>query len=372
VRHQQRDVLAPVAQGRDARARAAQQLVQLGLEGARVDLGAQVALAGRDDPHVDRHRLDRADAADLAALEHAHQLGLQLRPELADLVEKQRAAVGRAEGPVALLVGAGEGVRRVAEQLALDRAGRDRAAVDHHERPRRAPAVAVDRHGQSALAGAALAVEKDRGLTGRGPLQHAEQPPHRAAPAKHVAEALAVAERRRETLLERLEAERGVSDLELRAGVDVGHLDPVAGQQGAAARAQIAQLEAVGGDGDGQVMSRHARIAQHQMVGRGRAHAQLVRVGGRDLAPVRATHHLDAASLNVNLARGGGDGSAQPGGAARVRVRGIHDQLLCMRSAGSMERSRPELVRSGTSVQRAVVVRRTTDGGRCGIGESSA
>ena len=43
------------------------------------------------DVDVDRVRL--ADAADLAPLEHAQQLRLQVERELADLVEEQRAAV---------------------------------------------------------------------------------------------------------------------------------------------------------------------------------------------------------------------------------------------------------------------------------------
>ena len=39
-----------------------------------------------------------ADAADLAALEHAEELRLELERELAELVEEQGAAVGRLEG----------------------------------------------------------------------------------------------------------------------------------------------------------------------------------------------------------------------------------------------------------------------------------
>ena len=47
----------------------------------------------RDDAHVDGARRVLADAPDLALLQHAQQLGLRARRQLADLVEKQRAAV---------------------------------------------------------------------------------------------------------------------------------------------------------------------------------------------------------------------------------------------------------------------------------------
>ena len=40
-----------------------------------------------------------ADALELALLEHAQQLGLQLERDLADLVEEERAAVGELEAP---------------------------------------------------------------------------------------------------------------------------------------------------------------------------------------------------------------------------------------------------------------------------------
>ena len=62
----------------------------------------------------------RAERLELALLQHAQQLGLQRRRDLADLVEEDRAAVGQREA--ALLVGrrAGERALVVAEQLGLE------------------------------------------------------------------------------------------------------------------------------------------------------------------------------------------------------------------------------------------------------------
>jgi hypothetical protein len=51
----------------------------------------------RDHAHVDRDRLRRADGPHLALLQDAQQLDLQRHRHVADLVEQQRAAVGRLE-----------------------------------------------------------------------------------------------------------------------------------------------------------------------------------------------------------------------------------------------------------------------------------
>jgi hypothetical protein len=61
-----------------------------------------------------------ADALELALLQHAQQLGLQVERHLADLVEEQRAAVGELERAGARGDGAGERALLVAEQLALE------------------------------------------------------------------------------------------------------------------------------------------------------------------------------------------------------------------------------------------------------------
>ena len=58
---------------------------------------AQRAVRRRDDAHVDRDRLRAADARDLALLEHAQELHLRGRRDLADLVEEERPRVGQLE-----------------------------------------------------------------------------------------------------------------------------------------------------------------------------------------------------------------------------------------------------------------------------------
>ena len=82
-------------------------------------------------------RLGPADALEFPLLEDAEQLGLRRSGQLADLVEEDRAAGGALEPAGPLAVGAGEGASLVAEELALDQALGQRAAVDPDERAAR-------------------------------------------------------------------------------------------------------------------------------------------------------------------------------------------------------------------------------------------
>jgi len=90
----------------------------------------EIAVGGRDHAQVDLHWSGRADTLDLALLEDAQQLRLCRKRELADLVEKQRAASGKLDLAWLGAGRTGEGAALVAEQLALDELARQRCAVD--------------------------------------------------------------------------------------------------------------------------------------------------------------------------------------------------------------------------------------------------
>ena len=93
VLDEQRDVPAPLAQRRHAHRHDLQAEEQVLAEAARGDLVLEIAVGRGDDAHVDLDGLGRADAPDLALLQHAQELHLHLGADLADLVEEQRAAV---------------------------------------------------------------------------------------------------------------------------------------------------------------------------------------------------------------------------------------------------------------------------------------
>ena len=107
--------------------------------------------------------------------EEPHLRGVR---QLADLVEEQRPAVGALEPALARRDRAGERAALVAEQLAVDQLGRDRAAVDAHHRSVAAPRAIVERARDQLLARSGLAEEQHRHVGARDllePLHHAAQ-----------------------------------------------------------------------------------------------------------------------------------------------------------------------------------------------------
>ena len=117
-------------------------------------------------------------------------LACRLGGQLADLVEEQRAALGRLDPPGWSRTAPVNAPLRVAEQLARQQLLGQRRAVDGHERPVAPRALQVHGAREHALAGAALAAEQDRGVGLRGA---------RAATSStaRIAGALRVADRRR-------------------------------------------------------------------------------------------------------------------------------------------------------------------------------
>ena len=119
-----------------------------------------------------------ADALEAPVLEHAQHLGLQADRHLADLVEKQRAAVRDLELPGLAGVGAGERPLLVAEQLGLEQRLGNRRTVDRDKRSVGPIAVRMKRTREQFLARPAL-TSKQHGGVGRGNApqvaQHLEQ-----------------------------------------------------------------------------------------------------------------------------------------------------------------------------------------------------
>ncbi len=123
-------------------------------------------MGGRHQPHVHPDRPRAAQALELLLLQHAEQLGLQLRWDVTDFIEEQRPPVRQLEAAYPLADGAGEGALLVAEQLALQQPGGDGGAVDLDEGPLAADAEVVQRTGDELLARAGLASDEDGGVGG--------------------------------------------------------------------------------------------------------------------------------------------------------------------------------------------------------------
>ncbi len=83
---------------------------------------AKITVRRGDHAHIDPERPRPAETLELAFLHHPEELWLQLEGHLADLIEKQRAAVRKLEPSNPLCDRACERPPLVAEQLALEQA----------------------------------------------------------------------------------------------------------------------------------------------------------------------------------------------------------------------------------------------------------
>src|SRR5262249_50822157 len=92
----------------------------------------------------------------------AQQLGLEVEPKLADLVEEEGAVAGGADEAELIAVGAGEGAAAVAEQVAFEQVARDRGAIEGGERFVRTVRRVVERARQNFFSSAALAGDEHR------------------------------------------------------------------------------------------------------------------------------------------------------------------------------------------------------------------
>jgi hypothetical protein len=93
---EERDVLRPLAQGRDRDVDHGDPVVEIGAEGPASHRLPEVAVRGRDEADVHPPEAAVADPAEVLELEHAQELRLKRQAELADLVDEERAGVARA------------------------------------------------------------------------------------------------------------------------------------------------------------------------------------------------------------------------------------------------------------------------------------
>ena len=189
VGDQQRDVVAAGPQRWQQDRHHVEPVVEIFTKRFLCHLVEQVPVAGGDHPRVDADRLRVTDPLELPLLQHAEELDLELRGGGVDLVEKNRAGVGRLEPAGAVGDCSGKGAADVAEELALQQTLGEGAAVDPHEGARTSRRELVDRPRDELLSGACFAEQQHRGIGaghaagGRVDLEHrlarADQPGER-------------------------------------------------------------------------------------------------------------------------------------------------------------------------------------------------
>ena len=99
------------------------------------DAGFEIEVGGREYPSVDSNGLAPANPGQLAVLQDAQELRLELERHLCDLVEKKRSPMGELEFSGLPLDGAREGAPLVTEELAFEQVAWNRGAVDRNEGP---------------------------------------------------------------------------------------------------------------------------------------------------------------------------------------------------------------------------------------------
>src|SRR5262249_6248351 len=116
------------------------------------DQTAQVAIRGGQDAHVDVQGLITADSLERTLLQKPKELDLSRRRDFAYFVEKKGARIGLLETPLATHERTGKCALFVAEELALQKALRQRCAIEAYERRFGPRALAMDRLSDELLA----------------------------------------------------------------------------------------------------------------------------------------------------------------------------------------------------------------------------
>src|SRR6185369_1044569 len=131
--HEHRYVVPALPQRRQIDLQHAESIEEIGTKRAILDELSQRLVRGRDDAYVNLDRLRPAHAHELPLLEHAHELHLRRRGNLADLVEEDGPPVRQFESSQASLGGPREGTLLMAEQLTLEERVRQRADIHSNE-----------------------------------------------------------------------------------------------------------------------------------------------------------------------------------------------------------------------------------------------
>ena len=267
---EERDVFAALAQGGDRELCDGEAVEEVGAKRAAVDLGREIAVRRGDDADVGGDDLRRAETADLAGLDGAQELGLDVEWELADLVAEERATVCGFEHAHRGFAGAGECALLVAEDLIFEELLGDRGAVEHDERTVAARRALVDGVGDAFLARAGFALDEDGRVGLREAIDEIEEVAHRRTAADQAVQTGFVPQRDADGLVERIEDDGGLADLDRGARRDEAVDDADAANVSAVRRAEVAHAVAVALQAQLAVEAGDLRIGEVQ-VGAGAA-----------------------------------------------------------------------------------------------------
>ena len=249
---QRRQIVLPLAQRRQRDGEDRQAVIEILAESPGVHLDQQVAVGGGDDADVGAAGPHVPDALISPLLQDTQQLGLQLRRQLAHLVEEQGAAFRRLEAPDAIARRPGERAADVPEELRLCQLARNGRAVELDEGATGTWAQTMNGARGQLLSGARLTQNQHAGVGGG----------HGGDLAAHLAHRSALADQ----LVDRAQLRGGMVDLTEQS---------TALEQDLLAHLRDLRDGAGGGDGCRGVIGHDAQHV-HRRVGDGRPdeHAQ--------------------------------------------------------------------------------------------------
>src|SRR5438067_3158839 len=193
--HQQRNVFLAFAQRRQIHGDDVEAIEEILAEATFFDALLQIHVGGSDDAHIYLNLADATQMHELAVLEHSQDLGLSFQIHGADLIEKNRAAVGDFEQALLGSDGAGEGALDVAKQRGFQQVSGHGAGIHGNEWPVFARRVHVNGFGDQLLAGSALALDEHGGAAGGHLAHQIEYAEHGLALADDVFKVVALFER---------------------------------------------------------------------------------------------------------------------------------------------------------------------------------
>ncbi len=194
---QRPQILAPVPQGRQLHRNHMDPIKEISANPTGPDQLLHVAAGGSDNPHIGLAGLPAAHRAKTVALQDSQKFDLHGQTDLADLVQKEGAAVGPVKVALPVTVGSGEGPPTVAEKFTFGQSLGNGPAVDGDKILLRPFAEIVDGAGHHLLAGAGLSVDNHVGAGPRRLGQHIVHPLHHRAVAHQQAEADIIADKLR-------------------------------------------------------------------------------------------------------------------------------------------------------------------------------
>ncbi len=164
VFQQEREILHPFPQGRQAEGHHVDPVVEVFPKPALPDQVGQVAVGGTDDPYIRLQGFNGSQGLVGPLLEDPQETHLHGGGDVADLVEKQDAPFRQLETPRFVPFGVREGPGLVPEEFRLEEGIGQGTAVDGDKRPVLPGTQVVDGTGEKFLARAAFPFDEDRAV----------------------------------------------------------------------------------------------------------------------------------------------------------------------------------------------------------------